>query len=132
MVNCNKCGKKLGFFDSKYKIENDKANRILSPEENDEILCNNCFEDFKEKQSKKNIQTKNQRIKKKSEEFSDFALDEDKQIKSRYVKIINPVILGMWFTLGMFFMLILIFIVLLFIQAVIGVSLIQYFIKVIL
>jgi len=42
MVNCSKCGKKLGFLSSKNKLDDGS------------ILCSQCFEKWKEQQEKKN------------------------------------------------------------------------------
>jgi restriction system protein len=44
MVNCGKCGEKLGFFQSKYSCEDNKGNTIK--------CCSDCYEKFQKEETK--------------------------------------------------------------------------------
>ncbi len=53
MANCGKCGKKLGFFQSKYNCEDDKGNTIK--------CCSGCYENSKKKKTKEQEGTSEQK-----------------------------------------------------------------------
>jgi DNA-directed RNA polymerase subunit RPC12/RpoP len=115
MAKCAKCGEKVGLWWNRYEIETDEERKILSLKKNDKFICNNCFEKFEEK-----LNTKENK-KAKEDSYSSYEFDENKQIKIQYVKIKNPIILGMMIAIGF----IIIFILLIIISNIIGFSILS-------
>ena len=109
MTKCEKCGKKLNWFSSG-EIEGKKVcYKCLNELEEKQRIVEEKRE-FKEQQKEELEELKN--IKKKETTYSAFEFDDDKKIKTQYVKIKNPIILGIQIAIGFVIIFILVAIIL--------------------
>lgn len=103
MKKCAKCGKKI------------KWHEDIAEDEKGRDVCIDCFEEYEEEQKSKKKENKQKGIFQK--------LAEDYEKRAQYVRIINPITLGMQIAIGMFIMFPLFIIAVLILLLILGVSL---------
>lgn len=135
-TKCSECGEKLFFSDDRFKIVQGKPKKVLFPSKKDKLLCSSC----KDKYMKKTAKTKQEDICnvcgkpskspicssctskfKKNLEMDENLGEQSDSIQ--YIKVANPIMLGMQIGIGIFIVLPLLILALFIVLNMLGVSL---------